>query len=151
MRAAAALLVVLLLAGCMPSRRMYEGPSRSSDEVAVIRAWIPRPATGAPGQEEYDVRMIGVDDTMFDGHERSVTVLPGKYRVHLKWRKWVMPRWIWANSDSDMIIWQEVGAGQRTMEVEVEAGKTYRLIVPWETSGLDWYFELHQPAMGQGG
>jgi len=107
----------------------------------VIRAWIPRPATGGPGDEEYDVRMIGVDDHEFEDFERSVEVLPGRHQVHLRWRKWIMPSVLWANSGSELPFWQEVGAGRRTMEIEVEAGKKYRLIVPWEESGLDWYFQ----------
>jgi len=141
------LLGILLVGfgGCA-SRQLYEGPSRSSEDVSIIRAWIPRPATGAPGDEAYDVRMIGVDDHEFDDYERNVEVLPGRHKVHLRWKKWVMPRVLWATSSSELIIWQEVGAGQRTMEIEVEAGKKYRLIVPWETAGRDWYFEEYGPS-----
>ena len=138
-------LLLLVAAGCS-SRQLYEGPSRPSSEVAILRAWVPRPATGAPGDEEYDVRMVGVDDHEFDDYERNVEVLPGRHRVHLEWKKWVMPRWIWATSDSELIQWQQVGGGRRTMEIEVEAGKKYRLIVPWESSGLDWYFEEFGPS-----
>ena len=32
------------------------------------------------------------------------------------------------------------------VEVEVEAGEMYRLIVPWETAGRDWYFEEYGPS-----
>jgi hypothetical protein len=141
-------LLLLLLAGCSATR-LYDGPSRPTGEVATIRVRILLPPSGSPGDEEYEVRLVGVNDRSFEDPPTTVEVLPGKHTLHLQWTKHVMPRFFWANSDSELIHWRRVGSGQRSMEVEVEAGKRYRLIVPWESSGLDWYLEeIKRPESG---
>jgi len=134
--------LLLALAACS-ARRLYEGPARPAEEVAVVRVKVRKPATGSPGDEAYTVRMVGVNDLDFEDHEISVEVLPGRHRIHLEWTLYrISERW-WAfyTSDAELPYWERTAGGRRTMEIDVEAGKRYRLIVPWEEAGIDWYFE----------
>jgi hypothetical protein len=135
-------LFVLFAAGCSATK-LYPGPERPASETSVIHAILRVDSRGWPGDESYDVRMVRVDDHEFDDYERAVEVLPGRHEVHLVWERWVFfwPPGFYLSTDGDSPYRELTDSGLRIMEIQTKPGVEHRLIVPWDDSGKDWYFE----------
>jgi hypothetical protein len=104
-RKATVLASALMCAGCM-TQQLYDGPKLQSDEVAHISGDL-RFTAGVP----VSALLRQVDGRTLSVSESAVDVLPGSHRLLVDCRV------------------QETGTTTRhSLEVEVDAGRRYRLI-----------------------
>ena len=118
MRSIAAALILtgcLFIAGCAQTADVYEGPPRSDAELAIIEndLW----SCDLPSCVR-EIRIAGHDEAIFrssaypSGHVGKLRLAPGKYQIYLR-HGFMDPHWTHVS---------------HTGEVNLQAGKTYRVI-----------------------
>jgi hypothetical protein len=130
---AGVVVLTLLATACGPTR-LYDGPARSGEEVAVVSTFRPARTEGPPGSITIDVRLSAVDGKPASGS--LVEVLPGRRVFELTWTRYRFLDRHGMRFEVDETHLREVESrGTISIPLEARAGRRYRLRVRRSTTG----------------
>ena len=138
-RAGVFLVLLLAAAGCSVTR-LYDGPARSRDEVAVVSAPYARPARMSIGTVRYQTRIVRFDGTPLDEPRTEVEVLPGEHTVAILWRRYHPHTWYHDRLGQTEVPAVQVAEGVNSVKLSAKAGRKYRLIIPEDWTKQSMYF-----------